>query len=204
LNLKPVDNAIIEALLQNGPTNNNELHRIVQKICPCTEKTCREHASKLAELGRINRNKKGQNIEYSLNYNKNDLHSKLSKFLDELTEDSESHFDKILKGFKKYGTSKKYSELKPEEKVGLFFLGSDSVNIVLGWYQLLLLLTIGGFGTSDIKQKARKLQKIYNRQLQELFQTYRKIDQSFARVIFSNVFDELYPRAKRPEDSILI
>jgi len=204
LNLKPIDPAIIQALIQNGPTTNNELHRIVQKICPCEEKTCRGHASKLAELGRIIRNKNGQYVEYSLNYSKNSLNLKLSKFLDELKEDSENPYDEIRKFFTKYTNSKKYFKLNQEKKFDFFIQGLDSVSIILRWYQLLLLLTIGGFGTSEIKQKARGLQKKYNQQLQELFQLYRKIDSSLARMIFSNVFDELYPRGKRKKEWIRI
>ena len=204
MNIKPVDNAIFDALLQSGPTTSNELHRIVQKICPCTEKTCRAHATILADQGRIKRKNVGQSVEYSLNYNKESLDSKLSEFLDELIDDTKNPYDKIVKFFKKYQNSKKYSKIKLEKQNEIFFHGLDSVNIILRWYQLLLLMTIGGFATSDTKQKAKKLQKKYNQQLQELFQIYRKIDPSLARMIFSNVFDDLYPREKRPEDLVLI
>ena len=205
MNLKQVDIAIKQALFENGPLFNNELHRQVHPICNCTEKTCRQHASVLAEFGEIKRKRIGpQKVEYSLNYDKNTLNSKLKNFLDELIEDAEESYYKVIKIVSELTKTKEYSELKKEEQFDFFMGGSDSIRVILRWYQLLLLLTIGGFGTSDIKQKARKLQKKYNHHLQELFQIYRKIDPSLARMIFSDVFDDLYPKEKRSEDSILI
>ena len=205
MNLKQVDKAIKQAIFENGPLFNNELHRKVHPICNCTEKTCRQHASVLAEFGEIKRKRIGpQKVEYSLNYDKNTLNSKLKNFLDELIEDTGKPYDKIQDFFTESIESKEYSELNEEKKFNFFIQGSDSVRIILRWYQLLLLLTNGGFGTSEIKQKSRELQKIYKHQLQELFQTYRKIDRSLARLIFSDVFDDLYPREKRPKDLVLV
>jgi len=204
LNTKPVDNAIFDALLQNGPTTSNELHRFVQEICPCTEKTCRAHATILADQGRIKRKNVGQSVEYSLSYDKESLDSKLSEFLDELIDDAQNPYVEVAKFFKKYQSSKKFSKIKLKKQNEIFFHGLDSVSVILRWYQLLLLMIIGGFAASDTKQKAKKLQKKYNQQLQELFRMYRKIDPSLARMIFSNVFDELYPRDKRSEDLVLV
>jgi len=205
LNLKTVDIAIKQALFENGPLFNNELHRQVHPICNCTEKTCRQHASVLAEFGEIKRKRIGpQKVEYSLNYDKNTLNSKLKNFLDELIKDSEEPYDKVKKIVSEFTKTKEYSKLKKEEQFDFFIGGSDSIRVILRWYQLLLLLTIGGYGTSEIQFQARSLQKKYDDHLRELLKIYRKIDRSLARMIFSEVFNEIYPREKRPKDLVIV
>jgi len=200
LNLDRVENGIKSVLILNGPKQYNELYKLMPKGTLCSTRTFTKYLKMLVEQGIVEEKIDGQYHIYSISNSKENLHSKLSKFLDVLIEDSERPFDKTLKGFQKYEKSKKYSKLNKEKQIDLFFLGSDSINIVLRWYQLLLLLTIGGFGTSEIKQKARRLQKEYDNHLRELFKTYRKIDRSLARMIFSEVFDDVYPKEKRSQD----
>jgi len=199
-----MEKAIISTLILNGPQTYNDLYKLVSKKFGGSTSTFTKYLKTLVEQGKIYQKIDGQYREYSISTNKKALYSKLAKLLDELIVDTQDPYANVEKFFKKYQKSKKYSKIKHEEQNEIFFHGLDSVNIILRWCQLLLLITVGGFATSDTKQKARYLQKKYNQQLQELFQTYRKIDSSLARMIFSNILDELYPRNKRPGDLEII
>jgi len=199
-----MEKAIISTLILNGPQTYNDLYKLISKKFGGSTSTFTKYLKTLVEQGKIYQKIDGQYREYSISTSKKALHSKLAKLLDELIADTQDPYVNVEKFFKKYQKSKKYSKIKHEEQNKIFFHGLDSVNIILRWYQLLLLITVGGFATSDTKQKARYLQKKYNQQLQELFQTYRKIDSSLARMIFSNILDELYPRNIRPGDLEII
>jgi len=199
-----MEKAIISTLILNGPQTHNDLYKLISKKFGGSTSTFSKYLKTLVEQGKIYQKIDGQYREYSISTSKKALHLKLAKLLDELIADTQDSYVNVEKFFKKYQKSKKYSKIKHEEQNKIFFHGLDSVNIILRWYQLLLLITVGGFATSDTKQKARYLQKKYNQQLQELFQTYRKIDSSLARMIFSNILDELYPRNIRPGDLEII
>ena len=196
MNLNRFENAIFETLNRNGPQRYLRLYELVCLNCKCSTRTFTKYLKTLVEQGIINEKIDGQNHEYSIIKDKKDLHSKLSNFLDELTDDAQNPYNNIVKFFKKYKNSKKFSKLQHEKQIEIFFHGLDSVNVILRWQQLLYLITIGSFDTSETRQKAKELQKKYNQQLKELFDIYRKIDPSISRMIFSNVFNELQPIKK--------
>jgi len=191
---KDVDKSIIEALIP-GYQTYNKLWNLVKPVC--SSKTFDNHLKILVSKGKIKRRENGQYVEYYLIDNKEIFDSKLSQFVEMLNHDAINEYPKVIRYFKKF-QKLKYSKIKHEDQIKIFFQGLDSVNLILRWHQLLLLIIIGRFVTSDTNQKAKELQKKYNQQLQELFQVFRRMDPSLSRTIFSNVFEDLYPRKYRP------
>jgi len=169
-----------------------------------SSKTFTKYLKILVEEDLVNKKEIGQYREYSIGKNKKDLHLKLSKFLNMLNDDAQKPYNDILEILKKYKNKKKYSNLNRATQIEIFDNVLDSVNVILRWHPFLLLITRGGFTTSEIKQKAKYIQKKYSQELGELIDLYRQIDPALSRMILLKVFDDLYPRARRPEDQILI
>jgi len=187
---KSVDDIICETLLQNGTQTFNQLCILAKDVR--SNKTIAVHLQALRKQGIVERKKRGQYVEYSLNHSQEALDAKFVKLLDKLEKDSRIDYPKIIEHFKKFQKTKT-SRLKHNDSVKIFFYGLDSVELIFRWYRLLLLMVMGGFGTSEITHKAKELQKTYNQQIQELFQTLRSIDPSISRMIFNNIFNDLYP-----------
>jgi len=204
LSLNRFENAIFKALHRNGPQIYSRLYEIVKSDCDCSTRTFTKYLKGLVNQGILNEKINGQNHEYYISNNKEELSSKLSDFLNELNDDAQKPYNNIIKFFKKYKNSKKFYKLQHEKQIEIFFHALDSVNVILRWHQLLYLITMGSFATSEIRQQANILQKKYNTQLRELFNIYKQIDPSISRMIFSNVFNDLYPRDKRPGDLEII
>jgi len=158
MNPESVDDAITQVLMENGPTSSNKLHRFVEKKFSCTEKTCRKHVNIMVEQGKIRRKEIGQYVEYSLSGKEKEFVSKSTNFLDELIQDSNEYFPNVLKILKTFEKKKK-SNLKTKIRLGIFYNGLDSSNIILNYSKLLSLIIIAGFSTSETKQKAKELQK---------------------------------------------
>jgi len=202
--LNRTEKAIISTLSQFGPQIYVRLFELMPKEHLCSTKTFTKYLTGLVDQGIVEKKEDGQNRIYSLLVNKKMLHLKYSKFLDKLIEDSKNPYSEIRKFFTIYKKPIKYSDLKHEEKIDIYFKILDCVGIILKWYQFLMLFTVGGFGTYEIQKKAKKLQKKYNQQLKELIGNYRKIDPALCRGIPYTVFDDLYPREERPEDPTII
>jgi len=180
------------------------LYELTRHTLPMSIKTFTKYLRILFEEDLVNQKEIGQNREYSIGKNKKELQLKLSKFLNKLNDDTQKPYNEILEIFKKYKNKKKYSKLNRATQIEIFNNVLDSVNVILRWYPFVLLITRGGFTTSETKQKAKDIQKKYNQQLGELIDLYRQIDPALSRMILLNVFEDLYPREERPEDPILI
>lgn len=204
MSLNPYEKAIIDTLLRNGPQNFNHLYELTYHNLELSIKTFTKYLRILFEQGSINKKEIGQNREYSIRKSQEDLQLKFSKFLNKLNDDTQKPYNDILEIFKKYKNKKKYANLKRATQIEIFNNVLDSVEVILRWHPLLLLIIRGGFTTSEIKQKAKGIQKKYNQQLGELIDLYRQIDPALSRMILLKVFENLYPREERPEDPILI
>lgn len=200
----PYEKAIVDTLLRNSPLNFTPLYDLTCHNLPLSIKTFTKYLGILVENDFVNKKEIGQNREYSIGKNKKELQLKLSKFLTKLNDDSQKPYNDILEFFKKYKDKKKYLKLNRATKIEIFNNVLDSVNVILRWYPFVLLIARGGFTTSETKRKAKDIQKKYTQQLGELIDIYRQIDPSLSRMILLSVFEDLYPRAERPEDSILI
>jgi len=204
LSLNPYEKAIFDTLLRNGPQNFNHLYELTNHNLQLSIKTFTKYLRNLFDEGLVNKKEIGQNREYSIAKSQEDLQLKFSKFLNKLNDDTQKPYNDILEIFKKYKNKKKYSDLNRATQIEIFNNVLDSVEVILRCHPLLLLIVRGGFTTSEIKQKAKDIQKKYNQQLGELIDLYRQIDPVLSRMILSNVFEDLYPREERPEDPIII
>ena len=187
---KNIDQAIIQTLLSNGLTTSNELHRLTQEIVSCTQKTFSKHALILAEEGKIQRKVVGQYVEFSVSNNEEEYVTNASTYLDKIFLESEEYFPKVIKKLKSFEKRNREKNLTFKNMMLTNDIGTYYSNIILNNSKILSLMIYGGFSDSDTKQKARELQAKYNQQLQELFQSIRKIGSQFAIQIFMMVLSE--------------
>ena len=203
MSLDSVQNVIIFTLFVNGPQRWTNLFNLMPPENKCSTRTFSKYLEILVNQEIVERKIDGKQPIYSLFKSKKRFNLKLSKFLDGLKEDSDKGYLDLRNFFKGFKPNK-YSKLKHEKQIGIFFTLLDSLGVILNWYQLLLVITVGGLGTAEIQQKAKKIRKKYDQQLEELINTYRKFEPELCRTIPFNILDNLYPREKRPEGLELI
>jgi len=186
--------AIHDALHQNGPQTFNKLYSLVIGIEKCSNKTFARHLSILVEIGKVKKREDGQKREYSLpKIDKNELDANLSKFLGFLLNDIKKHHPLVKERLKKKQKSRKYKDLSSHDQLAIYYTLSDSVILTLNWSKMTHLMIVAGFSTTENRQKAKELQKLYNQILRDYFAIARKIHFPIGQELFIDVLDDIKP-----------
>lgn len=186
LNAQEREKIILKAVEENPDSNQRIICEAVKD--DMDRKTTMKYLETMVNQRKITVTRQGkQQLLYSIpKFDKRDNNVQISDLLDNLLQSSEKGIP-MLKTRLKEQRSEKYLKLSPMERLAIRETFLFPINSILNTAKMLSVILVAGYATIENKKKARKLQKIHSETLRELFSIARKIHQSLAETLYSDV-----------------
>ena len=191
MKVKTLEEGIKYVLLRDGLCTALELHRRVNSIFYSSEKTFLNHLKYMVETKEISKKEEGQYDVYFLPTKKRSIVEQTSDILDDMVNDSKTEYQKYLKSIDKI-TYSDYSKATTQQKFQIYEYGRTLIQTILNQSQLVTFLIHTRYPSIAMKKKAKKIQKMNEEQLKEIFMSLKKIDSSLQSMVFRGLFSELF------------